>query len=264
MWLYWPAKPSGSIIRKNLPWARISSPGVITVLPKVGPLKVLDIKGPTAETERLYITSVNHCTTAMVLALRQLATARPQILMANRDLDTGARLVPGGYPLTDETYAKLLDRITRNPARPLPAGLKVAILEYYADPNAPIATRRNPKKWARVQRGSAEAILNVSVGESAIGSMSLTTMLRREHRSLHRRESPSHHAQAQRCTRSREVTVQLPYLVSRIRSMLGGCRSEVLQAQNYPECAAVRLTGSCRAAIPMITYIAPDGGRRSN
>ena len=126
--------------------------GLITVLPKVGPLKVLDIKGPTAETERLYIRSVNHCTTAMVLALRQLATARPQVLVANRDLDTGARLVPGGYPLTDETYAKLLDRITRDPARTLPAGLKAAILEYYADPNAPIATRRNPKKWARVQR----------------------------------------------------------------------------------------------------------------
>jgi len=125
--------------------------GLIAVLPKVGPLKVLDIKGPTDETERLYIRSVNHCTAAMVLALRQLATARPQILVANRDLDTGARLAPGGYPLTDETYAKLLGRITRDPARPLPAGLKAAILEYYADPNAPIATRRNPKKWARVQ-----------------------------------------------------------------------------------------------------------------
>ncbi|HXR74578.1 MAG TPA: zinc dependent phospholipase C family protein [Bryobacteraceae bacterium] len=126
--------------------------GVITVVPKVGALKVLDIKGPTAETERLYIRSVNLCTTAMLLALRQLAIGRPGILVANRDLDTGARLVPGGYRLTDETYAKLLDRITRDPARPLPPGLKAAILEYYADPNAPIVTRRNPKKWARVQR----------------------------------------------------------------------------------------------------------------
>ena len=89
--------------------------------------------------------------------------------------------------------------------------------------------------------------------------MSLTTMLRREHRSLHRRESPSHHAQAQRCTRSREVTVQLPYLVPDPFDV-GRCRPEVLQAQYYPECAAVRFTGSCRAAIPMITYVAPDGG----
>jgi len=126
--------------------------GLITVLPKVGPLKVLDIKGPTVETERLYIRSVNLCTAAMDLALHQLATARPQILVANRDLDTGARLAPGGYPLTDQTYAKLLERISRDPARPIPAGLKQAILEYYADPRAPVITRRNPKKWDRLQK----------------------------------------------------------------------------------------------------------------
>ena len=126
--------------------------GLITVLPKVGPLKVLDIKGPTVETERLYIRSVNLCTAAMAAALRQLATARPEILVANRDLDTGERLAPGGYPLTDQTYAKLLERITRDPSRLLPAGLKRSILEYYADPRAPIITRRNPKKWARLQK----------------------------------------------------------------------------------------------------------------
>jgi hypothetical protein len=54
--------------------------GLIAILPKVGPLKVLDIKGPTAETERLYIRSINRSTTAMVLALRQLVTTRPEIL----------------------------------------------------------------------------------------------------------------------------------------------------------------------------------------
>jgi hypothetical protein len=68
----------------------------------------------------------------------------------NRDLDTGAKVKPGGYRLTDDTYARLLDLITRN-SHPIPVALQQDITEYYADPSAPIVTRNNPKKWARVQ-----------------------------------------------------------------------------------------------------------------
>ena len=41
-----------------------------------------------------------------------------------RDLDTGAVVKPGGYPLTDKTYAKLLAELTKHPARPIPVQLK--------------------------------------------------------------------------------------------------------------------------------------------
>src|SRR5262249_54222542 len=73
------------------------------------------------------------------------------IRKVNRDLDTGALIVPGGYPLTDRTYAKLLAKVTQDPTKPMPAGLKGYILRYYADPDAPISTKRNRKKWAEVQ-----------------------------------------------------------------------------------------------------------------
>jgi hypothetical protein len=76
----------------------------------------------------------------------------PAGLVANRDLDTGARVLPGGYKLTDETYAKLLARIVKDPTKLVPAGLKQDILSYYADPDAPIFTKRNPKKWAQVPK----------------------------------------------------------------------------------------------------------------
>jgi len=33
----------------------------------------------------------------------------------NSDLDTGAKVRPGGYPLTDDTYRKLVWQITKNP-----------------------------------------------------------------------------------------------------------------------------------------------------
>ncbi len=33
----------------------------------------------------------------------------------------------------------------------MPPGLKGDILNYYADPSAPIHTKKNAKKWARLQ-----------------------------------------------------------------------------------------------------------------
>jgi hypothetical protein len=69
----------------------------------------------------------------------------PVSLAPNRDLDTRQRVVPGGYLLTDQTYVKLLARVTKDPTRPVPEGLKQDILKYYADPDAPISTKRDTK-----------------------------------------------------------------------------------------------------------------------
>jgi len=45
-----------------------------------------------------------------------------ELTLANLDLDTGARVVPGTYKLTDQAYAELLDKIAQQPADPIPAG----------------------------------------------------------------------------------------------------------------------------------------------
>ena len=153
---------------------------------------MLAIKHPTVTTEDLYIRSVNLSTAALALQLKQLGVpdpagltitnstmaqairrenaevtaggvrvivpavasglTMPAVLLPNLDLDTGQRVVPGGYPLTDKTYAKLLAKVTQDPAQPLPEGLKQDILNYYADPDSPISTKRDKKKWALVQK----------------------------------------------------------------------------------------------------------------
>jgi Zinc dependent phospholipase C len=125
--------------------------GLIVILPKIGPLQMLAIKVPTEETERAYIASVNLSTAALAVYLRQLMGTKIDPGLEDRDLDTGQKVVPGGYPLTDKTYAQLLARITKVPAEPIPAGLKQDIVAYYADPAAPISTRKKPKEWAAVQ-----------------------------------------------------------------------------------------------------------------
>jgi hypothetical protein len=134
--------------------------GLIVIIPKIGPAKMLAIKGPTMQTESLYIESVNLSAAALAAALKQLAmpsagssahVALPESLVPDRDLDTGKRVVPGGYVLTDQTYAKLLARITKDATQLVPEGLKKDILSYYVDPNAPISTKHDTKKWALVQ-----------------------------------------------------------------------------------------------------------------
>jgi len=121
--------------------------GVIVVMPKFGPLSDLAIKGPSSDTEERYVESLLRTTDLLRRDLKDFDTVAN--LLPNRDLDTGAKVKPGGYRLTDDTYARLLGMVTRG--KMVPAGLKQDILDYYADPKAPIATRKKPAQWAAVQ-----------------------------------------------------------------------------------------------------------------
>jgi Zinc dependent phospholipase C len=135
--------------RKKAGIGTYSLAGLIFVLPKIGPLRMLAIKGPTASTEEEYVRSVNQSTDELSSVVGRFG--KPNPTLPNRDLDTGAPVRPGAYRLTDDTYAKLLDKLVADPNHTVPPGLKTDIVNYYADPNAPIHTKKNPEKWARVQ-----------------------------------------------------------------------------------------------------------------
>lgn len=129
---------------------------LIFILPKIGPLSDLSIRGPQPETELRYVESINR-TVDRYEDLLGLLTKKPKesprliMNLENRDLDTGAKAKPGTYPLMDATYAKLLDRIVYV-RTPIPIGLKQDIQAYYSDPNAPIRTKSHKRAWRRVQR----------------------------------------------------------------------------------------------------------------
>jgi Zinc dependent phospholipase C len=123
--------------------------GFIFILPKVGVFKLLAIRGPNQQTEDLYIKSVNHSIKSLRLVLNHFDTI--QNYLPNRDLDTGFKVKPGGYILTDYTYAKLLAMLTAHPDQPIPAQVKHDLIDYYADPQSPIVTKNNPAQWAVVQ-----------------------------------------------------------------------------------------------------------------
>ncbi len=125
---------------------------LIRIVPKIGPISDLAIRGPSAETNRWYIESVNRAVDDYEQMLRELAKDPTHPLdLPDRDLDTGNLVRPGSYVLTDKTYAELLNKLTAKPGRSVPAGLRANVLAYYADPDAPISTKKNRKAWKRVE-----------------------------------------------------------------------------------------------------------------
>src|ERR1017187_10006197 len=105
--------------------------GFLFILPKVGPLSDISLRDPTPATEQDYVNALMHT----VDVFRQtLASATTSGNLPNLDLDTGDAVYPGTYSLEDYTYADLLHLMTRDPATPVPAGIKSDLLAYFADP----------------------------------------------------------------------------------------------------------------------------------
>jgi hypothetical protein len=122
--------------------------GFIFIVPKMGPLSDLSLRVPTPKTEQDYVDSLVH--TAAVLR-QTLANATTSGNLPNQDLDTGLDVRPGTYSLEDYTYADLLHQITRDPASPIPFGIKRDLLAYFADPAKAKYIQSDPKRLAGVQ-----------------------------------------------------------------------------------------------------------------
>jgi hypothetical protein len=165
--------------------------GLIWIMPKVGPIKFVSIKGPTADTDKQYVKSVLQSTDLLNATLRRFTpppatvpgakqaaaadthsepppsdpmpenpgasqavvrgSGDPRHPLRNRDLDTGLTVKPGGYRLTDETYCKLVHMLVAKPTQAIPPGIKEDILAYYADTNVEFATKKKDGEWNTLQ-----------------------------------------------------------------------------------------------------------------
>jgi hypothetical protein len=122
----------------------------LRIIPKIGPFKALAIKTPDAQTEDLYLKSVN---STVDQYKRYLAEMRgPGLRLENRDLDTGKPTKAGEYKLTDESYAKLLDKLAEKKFADLDPSLQSNILAFFSDPNAPTELKKKPKDWDKTQK----------------------------------------------------------------------------------------------------------------
>jgi hypothetical protein len=124
------------------------------LIPKIGPLKILSFRTPTPQTEQLFEASFNAILENYRTALTQLASG--SVALPDDNLDVGKSTPAGQYRLNDDTYADLLHRLAvQNFAGATPE-LVDDIQRFYRDPAAPNATKRNPKRWSRVERDLAQ------------------------------------------------------------------------------------------------------------
>jgi hypothetical protein len=71
--------------------------------------------------------------------------------LPNNNFDLGEHTGPGKYRLNDEAHAELLDKLTENKFAGATPELKAELLHFFAEPDAPYATKRNAKAWTKVQ-----------------------------------------------------------------------------------------------------------------
>jgi hypothetical protein len=105
------------------------------VLPKIGPLRGLQFRVPTPETEKMFQMSFD---AAVQFDRRSFAEVRAKDLkLSNLDLDTGRVVRPGEYALTDQTYDRLLQKLAEKAFADISGELRDNILRFYAGMRAP-------------------------------------------------------------------------------------------------------------------------------
>ena len=121
---------------------------VIKVLPKIGPLRPLALVPPTPKAEEYFMESFNRTVEAYNGKLMQLQ-AKEQPGLKNLQLDTGKAVALGDYKLADETYAELLNRLSKKDFEHITGKLRSSVLDFYA--KAPKQQEVNPDEWEKTQ-----------------------------------------------------------------------------------------------------------------
>ena len=119
------------------------------IVPKIGPLRVLELRTPTPETERMFEASFNATLDRYRKLLGQVGAGRPDL--PNDNFGTGETTGPGKYRLNDETQAKLLDVLAEQNFVGVSSGIRAELLEFFGHSDAPYTIKRDRKTWAKVQ-----------------------------------------------------------------------------------------------------------------
>jgi len=122
---------------------------IYRIIPKIGPLRVLQLRTPTPETERMFQTSFN----ATMERYRKLLKDQGEghLELPNDNFDVGEATPAGKYRMNDDAHAQLLDKLAAQNFADVSPELRTELLQFFSDPNAPNATKRKPKEWSKVE-----------------------------------------------------------------------------------------------------------------
>jgi hypothetical protein len=141
---------------------------LLRYIPKLGPLKGMAFNNPTAETEDLYIKSINATVDQYRGLLEGVRTGTLEL--PNRDLDSGKITKAAEYSLTDDTYAKLLNQLSDRQFDQTSPALRANILDFYSDLSLPIETMKDKGHWRGVLISLEQLKLITPTPGAAIGT----------------------------------------------------------------------------------------------
>lgn len=124
------------------------------LIPKVGPLRVLQFKTPTPEAQHMFRDSFNATMDRYRGMVADLGNGH--LVLANDNFDVGEATGPGKYAMNDDAHAELLGKLAERKFAGVSAELRDELLNFYSDPDAPYATKRDAKAWAAVQSELAQ------------------------------------------------------------------------------------------------------------
>jgi uncharacterized protein (DUF433 family) len=140
---------------------------LLRYMPKIGPFKGLGFNAPTAQTEDLYIKSINTTVDRYRVYLEEVRT--DTLALPNCDFDSGNPTKAAEYSLTDDTYAQLLGQLSEKKFDRTSPELRANILDFYSDLTALIETKKDQNDWKRVLN-ELDQLKSMTPVPAAVGS----------------------------------------------------------------------------------------------
>jgi hypothetical protein len=122
---------------------------LLKLFPKKGPFSALDFRIPTRRAEDLFVQSIDDTVASYRRVLQDVD--KGPCIQPTKTAILGGETRAGEYMLSDATYAHLVDDLSNSDFKPMTPELRENVLEFYANPDAPLTTKRQRKVWKRVQ-----------------------------------------------------------------------------------------------------------------
>ncbi len=136
------------------------------LVPKIGPLKVLQFKTPTPEAQHMFRDSFN----ATLDQYRRFieAVRNGRLDLPNDNFDVGETTGPGKYAMNDDAHAELLSKLAARKFVGISPELRDELVSFYSESGAAYSTKRDAKAWAAVQ-SELEQLKNATPSPTATG-----------------------------------------------------------------------------------------------
>jgi len=137
------------------------------LLPKWGPLRVLQFRTPTPETEHYFEASFNQTLDHYRELLKEQRDGN--LKLPNDNFDVGTDTGPGKYRLNDGAHAELLNRLADTKFTRVSPALGTELEQFYADPAAATPKKMNKKTQEKL-RNAIEQLKQLKKLEAGAGA----------------------------------------------------------------------------------------------